>query len=174
VPATLKKAVARAPERDARGPPRREGGYGDRPPRRFDGPPREGGFRDSYRSGPPREGGFGRGADKVRRLLAICLGVSRLQWLLRAKCVVVKTRPSGAALQGKVSPVAGFGTVQCQRAVGSEGAGRARAAPRKPCAEFILLDYFGLCFGCQQAGAPGGYNPEFRGGGGFGRGGGAM
>jgi len=50
VPATLKKSARPAGER-----PRPMGGD-----RRGDRPPREGGFRDGYRSGP-REGGFGRG-----------------------------------------------------------------------------------------------------------------
>lgn len=61
VPATLKKST-RPLEKDSR-PPRRFGGEGgDRPPRTFgDRPPREGGYREGYRS----SGGFGRGADKV-------------------------------------------------------------------------------------------------------------
>jgi len=60
VPATLKKST-RPLEKDSR-PPRRFGGEGgDRPPRTFgDRPPREGGYREGYRS----SGGFGRGADK--------------------------------------------------------------------------------------------------------------
>lgn len=50
VPATLKKSNR---------PMERRPAQGDRPPRRFDGPPR--GDRDGYRGGPPREGGgYGR------------------------------------------------------------------------------------------------------------------
>jgi small subunit ribosomal protein S10e len=54
VPATLKKSARPAGERvRPMGGPR-----GDRPPR-------EGGFREGYRSGPCEGGGFGRGGDKA-------------------------------------------------------------------------------------------------------------
>jgi len=59
VPATLKKST-RPMERK---PP---GGDRERPPRRFDGPPR--GDREGYRGGPPREGGGGYGRAKEVRL----------------------------------------------------------------------------------------------------------
>mmetsp|Transcript_1737 Transcript_1737/g.3026 ORF Transcript_1737/g.3026 Transcript_1737/m.3026 type:complete len:161 (-) Transcript_1737:97-579(-) len=50
VPATLKKSTR---------PMERRPAAGDRPPRRFEGPPR--GDREGYRGGPPREGGgYGR------------------------------------------------------------------------------------------------------------------
>mmetsp|Transcript_31032 Transcript_31032/g.73782 ORF Transcript_31032/g.73782 Transcript_31032/m.73782 type:complete len:162 (+) Transcript_31032:116-601(+) len=52
VPATLKKSTRPLERRPA----------GDRPNRRFDGPPR-GSNRDEYRGGPPREGGYGRGKE---------------------------------------------------------------------------------------------------------------